>query len=101
MSKKREKKLQHIFKKGDVVKVYSLQSFFHGGFINGEEGIVSQDQNSGSVLVAVKRKIDGKYKIDSFYEVYPEQLRLQNKNISSNHYLVDQFERILSSIREG
>ena len=62
---------------GDRVKVYSLQSFHHGGFLCGEYGTVSQDQNEGrSVIVSVRRKIDGVYKIDRSYEVYSEQLRL-------------------------
>ena len=64
------------YKTGDVVKVWSLQSFSGGGFINGEEGIVSQNQTGDSVLVAVKRKIDSEYKIDPFYEVYEQQLKL-------------------------
>lgn len=65
------------YKRGDVVKVWSLQSFSDGGFINGREGIVSQDQGNGtSVLVAVERKINGKNKIDPSYEVYPQQLKL-------------------------
>jgi hypothetical protein len=65
------------YKKGDIVKVWSLQSFFGGGMINGREGIVSQDQGKGkSVLVAVKRTISGESQIDPSYEVYPQQLKL-------------------------
>ena len=64
------------YKTGDVVKVWSLQSFHGGGFINGEEGIVSQNQTGDSVLVAIKRKIDSTYKIDPSYEVYEQQLKL-------------------------
>ncbi len=63
--------------KGDRVKVFSLQSFSSGGFINGTYGTVTQDQGEGgSVIVSVRRKIEGEYKIDRYYEVYPEQLRM-------------------------
>ena len=66
---------KELYKKGDVVKVYSLQSFFGGGFINGTEGVVSQDQLfHGSVLVSIKRKSKGEEGIDPSYEVYPQQL---------------------------
>ena len=74
--------------KGDRVKVFSLQSFHHGGFLNGTFGTVTQDQgDGGSVIVSVRRKIKGEYKIDRSYEVYPEQLRLvkrkkKNKSVS-------------------
>jgi|ERR1700722_3706323 len=64
------------FKRGDKVKVWSLQSWQDGGFINGEEGIVVQDSHGGSVIVALVRNIGGEYKLDTNYEVYPEQCRL-------------------------
>ena len=86
------------YKKGDVVKVYSLQSFFGGGFINGTEGIVSQDQNSGSVLVAVKRKRDGEDEIDPTYEVYPEQLRMVKK--ATKKTLIEDFEKLIAVLKE-
>ena len=65
-----------LFKKGDIVKVYSLQSFHGGGFINGTQGIVYQDQleENDSVLVSVERKNEkGKDSIDHSYEVYAGQ----------------------------
>lgn len=62
------------YKHGDIVKVWSLQSFWGGGLIKGTEGVVSQDQIGSSVLVAVKRKISGEDKIDPNYEVYDKQL---------------------------
>lgn len=63
------------YKKGDLVKVYSLQSFFYGGFLNGDFAIVSQDQNKGSsVLVTVCRNFNMTYKLDFSYEVYEKQL---------------------------
>jgi hypothetical protein len=65
------------YKRGDRVKVWSLQSFSHGGFLNGEPGIVRQDQNDGSsVLVILTRKINGQYMLDSSYEVYDKQIEL-------------------------
>ena len=80
------------YKKGDKVKVYSLQSFSQGGFLNGDIGKVYQDQNEGgSVLVAVKRNFDGKIKMDKHYEVYPEQLRLVER-IKKEKPIKDRFE---------
>lgn len=65
------------YKRGDVVKVWSLQSFDEGGFIDGREGVVKQDQNGGkSVIVAVERNIGGVMKLDPSYEVYAQQLEL-------------------------
>lgn len=63
------------YKKGDLVKVYSLQSFFYGGFLNGDFAVVSQDQAGGSsVLVTVCRNFNMYYKLDFSYEVYEKQL---------------------------
>ena len=62
------------YKKGDRVKVWSLQSFFHGGFLKGEPAVVKQDQTGDSVIVAVVRNIGGVYKLDESYEVYDKQL---------------------------
>ena len=64
------------YKKGDVVKVWSLQSFFGGGFLKGEKAIVRQNQTGDSVIVCVVRKIEGEYKVDTSYEVYDKQLEL-------------------------
>ncbi len=65
------------YKKGDLVRVYSLQSFCEGGFINGRVGIVKQDQMSGdSVLVIVRRKHKSEESLDTSYEVYAKQLRV-------------------------
>lgn len=65
-----------VFKKGDVVKVWSLQSFYGGGFLEGAMAIISQDQIGPSVFVCVKRNIDGVIKVDPHYEVYSKQLEL-------------------------
>jgi len=57
------------------VKVWSLQSFFDGGFIKGRKATVMQDQTGSSIIVAVKRKINGEMVIDPSYEVYAKQVR--------------------------
>lgn len=64
------------YKKGDIVKVWSLQSFYYGGFLKGKEGVVYQDQTGSSVLVSVERNFNGEYRIDPAYEVYSKQLEL-------------------------
>jgi hypothetical protein len=72
------------YKKGDRVRVWSLQSFSHGGFLNGEPAVVRQDQTGDSVILAVVRNIDGIYKLDKSYEVYAKQceLYIQSQNCS-------------------
>lgn len=82
--KKSKKKL---LKKGDVVRVWSLQSFHGGGFLNGEKAIVRQDQmvEGSSVLLIVERNSgspDGKMIIDGSYEVYREQCKLLKNKTS-------------------
>jgi len=74
------------FKKGDRVKVWSLQSFSHGGFLKGEPAFVKQDQGDGdSVILCVVRKINGEYKVDESYEVYDRQCELIKGNIKSEN----------------
>jgi len=68
------------FKKGDRVKVWSLQSFSGGGFLKGEPAFVKQDQTGDSVILCVIRKIDGEYKLDMSYEVYDRQCELIKEN---------------------
>jgi hypothetical protein len=65
-----------MFKKGDKVKVWSLQSFTNGGFLNGEPAIVRQSQNGDSVILCVVRNFGGEYKLDKSYEVYAKQCEL-------------------------
>ncbi len=89
-----------LYKKGDAVKVWSLQSFHGGGFLKGREGIVSQDQTSGSVLVAVERKISGEDIVDTSYEVYPEQLRLISA-VSKGKTFLQRFGDLIEEIRES
>jgi hypothetical protein len=67
------------YKEGDIVKVWSLQSFTGGGFLNGTEGIVKQDQTGDSVLVSVARTFNGKKRVDPAYEVYEKQLELVHR----------------------
>lgn len=64
------------FLEGDIVMVFSLQSFFHGGFVR-SIGIVRQDQgdNDNSVIVCTARNILGEIRMDYSYEVYQEQLQ--------------------------
>jgi hypothetical protein len=69
-----------MYRLGQVVKVYSLQSDNGGGFLNGVEGIVSRDEDeNGIVYVAVPRKIGMESKIDPHYKVFAEQLLLWNE----------------------
>ena len=68
------------FEKGDKVKVWSLQSFSGGGFLNGEEAYVRQDQYGASVILIVPRNINGEIKIDEAYEVYGKQCELIEEN---------------------
>jgi hypothetical protein len=68
-----------LFKKGDRVKVWSLQSFSNGGFLYGEDAIVRQDQIGKSVVLIVPRNFGGTYKVDPSYEVYAEQCKLESE----------------------
>lgn len=76
-----------LLKKGDVVRVWSLQSFFGGGLINGRKAVVKQDQIGSSVLLIVKRNNGkGQIIIDELYEVYREQCKLlKNKLVNFHH----------------
>jgi len=67
------------FKKGDVVKVWSLQSWTKGGFLNGVKAVVRQDQTGESVLLRLQRNMDGIVTTDSSYEVYAKQCKLIHK----------------------
>lgn len=70
------------FVKGDIVRVWNLQSFYGGGFLDGVRAVVRQTQTgdssitSGSVILSVVRNINGVYKIDESYEVYARQCEL-------------------------
>lgn len=86
---------------GDVLKVWALQSFFGGGFLKGEVGIVFQDQhtNDGSVLVTIKRNIKGKHMLDKSYEVYPEQTKLIQHATSETKQSMKDFKKLQQDIR--
>ncbi len=84
----------YIYRKGDVVKVYSLQSFHGGGFLDGEKGIVAQDQMRG------KRNFMGKMKLDPSYEVYPQQLRLIKK-VDTNKTLLEKFAGLMEELEKN
>lgn len=86
---------EYKYKQGDVVKVWSLQSFHGGGFIEGTEGVVKQDQMGKSVLVAVPRAIDGKMKVDPSYEVYEQQLELVHRPKK----LPDSFQELIHRLK--
>lgn len=76
-----------MFKKGDWVKVWSLQSFHNGGFLNGAPAFVKQTQTGDSVILCVVRKIGGEYKVDESYEVYAKQCKLMKiKKKEDNSY---------------
>lgn len=94
------------FKRGDIVKVWSLQSFHGGGFIDGKKGIVRQDQTGNSVLVIVRRKVNiGKQyphnnSLDSSYEVYARQLDLVQKATTESVKNVEEFLDLNQKLRE-
>ncbi len=69
--------------RGDLVRVWSFQSFFDGGFINGRLARVKQNvtaEPNTSVILIVERKISKNDKSNSFngidvsYEVYCQQI---------------------------
>lgn len=73
--------MSKLIKKGDRLLVWSLQSFSHGGFLNGEPAFAKQNQHpNGSVIICVIRNFNGEYKIDESYEVYRKQVKKVNKN---------------------
>lgn len=73
------KKKDKVYKKGDLVNVYSLQSFDYGGFLDGDKAVVRQDSKSKSIFLCVVRNIGGAYKVDLSYEVYKEQVKPYKK----------------------
>ena len=62
-----------FLKKGDRVLVWSLQSFFGGGFLKGEPAFLRQDQHGDSLILCVVRMKDT-VQIDEAYEVYYQQV---------------------------
>jgi hypothetical protein len=75
------------WKKGQWVKVWSLQSFFNGGFLCGERAFLRQSQhgNEGSIILCVIRNFNGVYKVDESYGVYKEQCKLLKDQEKAYH----------------
>lgn len=101
-----------MFKRGDVVKVWSLQSFNGGGFLDGETAIVRQDQGASarSVLLIVTRNLKTSinrdrwkhslhYALDTSYEVYDKQIELIKKTDDANTEMVKEFLDLNQKIR--
>jgi len=91
---------------GDLVKVWSLQSFFGGGFINGKFARVRQDVSTTgvSVLLIVERKViidDASVDcIDLSYEVYCQQTEFVRKGTEKDIENIDYFVKLNTMIRE-
>lgn len=91
------------YKRGDRVKVWSLQSFSHGGFLEGEPGLVRQDQGETgrSVLVILTRKINGEYMLDSSYEIYAQQVEMveeaTDETVENVHWFLNANNKIKES----
>lgn len=93
-----------VFEKGDHVRVWSLQSFHGGGFLDGEDALVRQDQHGRSVILIVARKFpsftdESIRGIDSSYEVYAQQIQLVRKGTQEDRTKVDDFLAINLKIR--
>jgi len=100
-----------MYKKGDVVKVWSMQSFFGGGFLNGVIAIVRQNQISNTVLLIVSRRIELKimnskkqnisiHSLDTSYEVYEQQTELIKNASLEDGEKVEEFLILNNKIRE-
>jgi hypothetical protein len=93
------------FKRGDIVKVWSLQSFHGGGFLDGEKAIVRQDQTGSSVLLIVRRNLnlnglfEKNHHLDTSYEVYGKQVELVQKATLERREMVESFLKINQEIR--
>jgi len=88
-----------MYKKGDFVSVFSLQSFFDGGFLYDESAIVKQDQYGKSVIIMVVRNIGGRYRVDYSYEVYAEQLKLIKSFESFDKRTKNKINKIFDSLK--
>ena len=97
-----------MYRTGDIVKVWSFQSFSGGGFINGKIAIVRQDQTTdNSVLLIVSRKPDnrlvherfkGLYVLDTTYEVFVGQTEFITRSKKTKRR-VESFLEFNSKIR--
>lgn len=98
-----------MYKTGDIVKVWSMQSFFGGGFLNGRIAIVRQDQmDDGSVLLIVARKVGykslntafkGMTILDTAYEVYTQQTEFVKSATEEDCVAVKEFLTLNQKIR--
>lgn len=93
---------------GDIVKVWSFQSFSNSSSLNGELAIVREDQSSKSVLLIVALKPNPKrvnpcfagcYALDICYEVYQRQIELVQKATKANKKNVKDFLQLNYKIR--
>lgn len=92
--------MNRLFLRGDIVKVWSLQSFHHGGFLKGVTAIVRQNQHDGSsILLIVPRKISGIRMLDTSYEVYEQQIKLIEKTNDMRTENINWFLDLNSQIR--
>lgn len=100
---------EYYYKTGDVVKVWSLQSFFGGGFLDGETAIVRQNQMGRSVILIVSRKpkfgaindvYQCSYVLDTSYEVYDRQVDLVKKATEEEKRNVERFLRFNDMVRK-
>jgi len=96
------------YRVGDVVKVWSLQSFHGGGFLDGEPAIVRQNQIGNSVLLIVSRKpsralinkeYNYSYVLDTSYEVYNQQIDLVEEATENRRRNVAKFIKLNDAIR--
>ena len=83
------------YKRGDLVRVWSLQSFYGGGFLDGVPAIVRQDQTGKSVLLIVNRKPV----LDTSYEVFIQQTELIREATSDDKQMVEEFLELNQKIR--
>lgn len=73
--------------------MWSLQSFYHGGFLCGAPAFVKEDQNGRSVLLCVMRRINGMDRIDKSYEVYSQQVKYVPKREWDAHPYLRKFRK--------
>ncbi len=93
------------FKRGDIVKVWSLQSFHGGGFLKGKKALVRQNQTSDAVQVIVPRKVklegikESVTCLDTSYEIYARQVDLVEETTSERTKMVEEFLKLNQTIR--
>ena len=92
---------KRLYKKGDIVKVWSLQSFSNGGFLKGVYAVVRQDQlknkDKDSLMLILERNFSGEYHIDPSYEVYSQQVQIVRKAIPEHVTKTNDFLFLINS----